>query len=374
MKKSLIALAVAGTMVAPAAMADTSNVNVYGEANVSIDMVKSGETALTGGSVSANQVTSNESHIGFKGSEDLGGGVSAIFQIETEINYDSGPTDNEDDGEDTVDGIGDRNTFAGLKSDAAGSLTLGRRDTPYKMATRGLDLFADGIADNRSLMVDGGRPNDSINYMSPTMGGFSVAAAYALGAEQASASTDTKGKAISVAAMYDMAPFYATIAHQKITYGTASSTNNQFTGTDGDSDKTFAVGGSYKTDMFAVNAVIETAKMISGGGTTTDEVRNIYVGGQFNITGNDAIKLAVTQRSDSETNGVDNIDTGARQMSVGYDHSLSKRTTVYALYTRLSNKRLGTETLTGTSSSGGPAGSGADADPSAFSFGMKHSF
>ena len=363
MKKSLIALAVVGTLVAPVAMADTSNVNVYGQVNLSLDMVKSGET---GGSVSANQVSSNESRLGFKGSEDLGGGVSAIFQIESDIAADG-----------TAGGsvLASRNTFGGLKSDVAGSLTLGKQDTPYKISTRNLDLFGGTIADNRSLMGDSGaldlRATDSINYMSPSMGGFSIAAAYAMGAEGATTTAQSKGKLLSIAGMYDMGPFYATIAQEKVTRGSAT---GQFPGATGDSDKAFKLGGGFKMDMFAVNAVVEAIKSVSGGGATENKVRNIYVAGQFNITSSDAIKLAITKMGNDKKDGVTQTDTGARQMSVGYDHNLSKRTTVYALYTKLSNQVNQNARLIGQSSSGGPASFPNDADPSAFSFGMKHSF
>ena len=74
MKKSLIALAVAGAFVAPA-MAATSNVDVYGILNVAIQDTNQKNYDP--------QVTDNYSRIGFKGSEDLGGGLKAISQIES---------------------------------------------------------------------------------------------------------------------------------------------------------------------------------------------------------------------------------------------------------------------------------------------------
>ncbi|MDO8414508.1 MAG: porin, partial [Gallionellaceae bacterium] len=212
MKKSLIALAVAATLVAPVAMADTSNVTVYGAANVSLDLAKSGNS---GNDVGTNHVASNSSLIGFKGSEDLGGGLSAIFQVESGIDVDAGGNS-----------LATRETFAGLKGDSWGAVKLGKLDTPYKNSTRGLDLFGDGIADNRSLMGDSvGSPFDrvanALAYVSPSMSGISLAYAHVFGAETASATTDVKGKADSFAVMYDMAPFYATVANQKTTYGTA---------------------------------------------------------------------------------------------------------------------------------------------------------
>ena len=373
MKKSLIALAVAGTLVASAAMADTSNVTVYGQANVSLDMVKSGGVANATpgtGSVGSNHVASNSSRLGFKGSEDLGNGLSAIFQVESEINIDgTGTTDSNGD---TSSGtlLATRETFAGVKGDSWGAVKLGRLDTPYKISTRGLDLFADGIADNRSIMGGGNdaRTTDTIAYVSPSMSGFSAAYARAMGAEGATATNQTKGKASSIAVMYDVAPFYATIANQKVTYGTAL---GQFSSATGEVDKAFKVGGGYKTDMFAVNAVIENTKNTAS--ITETKARNIYIAGQYNISSNDAVKLAYTVAGDEKANGVKTIDSGAKQMSIGYDHNLSKRTTVYALYTKLSNKAQADYNIGDVASTSMPS-STSDADPSAFSFGLKHSF
>ena len=362
MKKILVTLAVAGVLATPAAMADTSNVEVYGQMNLSLDLVKSGAPV---GSVSANQVNTNESRLGFKGSEKLDNGLSAIFQIESSIAADTG----------TGSTLAGRNSFGGLKSDSAGALTFGYHDTPYKAATRGLDVFGGGIADNRSLMGQGGvtqqdrRVKNSINYMSPAMSGFSISANYSAGGEDAAASTDTKGKVTSIAAMYDMAPFYATIAQQKETFGTALTGTSA--GTVGDSDKAFKVGGSFKMDMFAVNVVIENTNFTAGA--TSTKARNLYLAGQYNISSNNAVKLAITQAGDMKANGATVLNSGARQLSLGYDHMMSKRTTVYALYTKLSNEAGANYALKGDTS-GGPANGGANADPTAISLGMKHSF
>jgi predicted porin len=66
---------------------------------------------------------------------------------------------------------------------------------------------------------------------------------------------------------------------------------------------------------------------------------------------------------------------GVKQFSLGYDHNLSKRTTVYALYTKLSNDSVASYTLSGASDVGGATTSaGVGASPSAFALGMRHSF
>ncbi|MDO8413352.1 MAG: porin, partial [Gallionellaceae bacterium] len=139
-------------------------------------------------------------------------------------------------------------------------------------------------------------------------------------------------------------------------------------------EKAFKVGGSFKTDMFAVNLVIEnTTDTVALTGSDT-KIRNIYVAGQYNISSSDAVKVALTKTGDMKVAGVTSASSGAKQLTVGYDHMMSKRTTVYALYTKLSNSTNGTYELTGAGTSAAGLASTANAKPSAFSVGMKHSF
>jgi len=82
MNKKLIAVAVAGACVAPAAMAQTANpVTLYGIVYATIESVEA-----TGGAtpiVRRNRVTDQASRLGVRGTEDLGGGLKAFFQLET---------------------------------------------------------------------------------------------------------------------------------------------------------------------------------------------------------------------------------------------------------------------------------------------------
>jgi len=106
MKKNLLALAIAGAFVAPVAMADNANVTVYGIADASYENIDSGDTTAGVSGVTNNKISSNQSRIGFKGTEDLGGGLKAIFQVERQVDLDaaSGPATSA------------RNTFVGGKT------------------------------------------------------------------------------------------------------------------------------------------------------------------------------------------------------------------------------------------------------------------
>jgi predicted porin len=84
MQKKLIALAIAG--LSSAAFAQT-NVTIYGVADGTFDYIKvSSNNAVGGvGNPSNTRVSSNGSHLGFKGTENLGNGMKAIFQFESEV-------------------------------------------------------------------------------------------------------------------------------------------------------------------------------------------------------------------------------------------------------------------------------------------------
>lgn len=371
MKKKLLALAIAGAFVAPVAMADSANVTVYGIADVSVDFTDTDDSTAGVSGNTTHKVSSNSSRIGFKGSEDLGGGLKAIFQVERGVTMDDG----------LIAENNARNTFAGLSGDSWGSLTFGRNDTAYKTSTRGLDVFLDHIADNRTLMGRGTssfdtRFKDTVRYDSPNMSGFKVAATYTAGAENNTLSTHTEdGKALALSATYATGPFSVAGAYQKNDFGSTTTGAGGVAALAGalvDEDA-WKIGASYKVDQFALNAVYEEIEDSLGnaaGGMGHDAY---YVSGVFNATANDAIKLAYGKAEKTQDDSLAN--SGAKQWSIGVDHSLSKRTTVYAMYTQLDNESAASYSLSAaTVATGVTAPVGAGADPSAFSFGLKHSF
>jgi len=394
MQKKIIALAIAAAISGPA-FAD-GNVTVYGVANASFDLVDNGSIGATSGTRN-NKISSNASRIGFKGSEDLGEGLKAVWQIESLISLDGAAAA-------TPDTLGTRNTYVGLSGDNWGTLLLGRHDTPYKLATRRLDVFADTLGDNRSLLgsVKGvsaaaafdGRQTDALAYISPAFNGFTVAAAYVAGAETTTVSTDTKGSAWSLAGWYDAAPFYGSLAYEvhdlgSTGTGTLAGASNVATAYAhaGSKESALKLGAGYKLDALDLNFAYEKTSDNLGGtaaptgagspglvaGADVFGHSAFYLGGKYNI-GNDAVKIAYAHAGNLAGTTPGN-DTTAKQLSVGYDHSLSKRTTVYALYTKLSNGTNVKYALSSASTATGTTAASANgAAPSAFSLGLKHTF
>lgn len=400
MQKKIIALAVASALVAPAAFADTSNVNVYGVANVSYDFVSAKNVA--GNKLSSNKVSSNTSRIGLKGSEDLGDGLSAIWQVESLINIDNaGSTANAGNaaaraatqanlgtaavaaGTNAAGNVlGGRNTFAGLSSASMGTVIMGRHDTPYNIATRRFDVFTDGLADNRSLMggnggtaaaaFDGRQP-DVIAYISPTMSGFTGAIAY-LNLSEAKTPGNMTASAWSMAGMYSQDAWYASLAYEThaldgVTAAAGIIAPAAVTLPSGAKESATKVGIGYTQDAINVNFAYEKTTDNLAAGASLLGHSAYYLSGKYTF-GNDAIKAAYTKVGNLGTTAA----SGANQFSIGYDHSLSKRTTVYALYTAIKSDVNSNYGLSNIGTGGANTATGLGNKPSAFSFGMKHTF
>jgi len=371
MQKKIIVLAIAAALSVPTlALADTANVTIYGVANLSFDSISTGTNTAGTAGVSKLVVSSNQSRLGLKGSEDLGDGMSAVWQIESLIAMDN-----------AGGSLGlNRNTFAGLKSDSMGSVLLGRHDTPYMMSTRKLDLFTDSLADSRGLMGGGtsgaaanvasavgfdGRQPDSLVYISPTFSGFNAAFSRINTAEAVTATNSALSSIISLAGMYNAGPIYASFAYESHSF-TAAGAGGAST-----QEKSMKAGFSFAQDAFTANVVVEKSSDDFGAGKTNAAGHTtFYVAGKFNVASG-AIKAAVVKAGKLGTT----LNTGAQQISLGYDHNLSKRTVAYALYTKVSNQAAVNYGLAGNSSGGGATTrNGLGADPSAISFGVKHSF
>jgi len=330
MKKSLIALAVAGAFAAPA-FAATSNVDVYGVMNIAVE-----DTSAAGVELA---VVDRQSRIGFKGSEDLGGGLKAIWQIESTIS--AGNTDGVGGG--TLAG---RNTFVGLAGDF-GTFVMGRHDTPYKLATSSLDPFADTIADYNGSSLSNGqggngavslitgsglhdhRSNNAIAYISPTVGGFHVAAAVVatnVGNGAVSDAQNDTFDAYSLAAVYSNGPVFASLGYQNANVSATAD------------NAAWKLGVGYNMGDAKVGFIYEDME---------DTRSSWIINGVYNM-GPMALK-AEYGRVD-----VDGSSANPTQWALGLDYSMSKRTTAYAVWTKWDND--------------------AGTDDTGYSLGIKHSF
>jgi len=357
MKKSLIALAIASAVSAPA-FAATSNVDIYGKLNFSVNFLfdqteDNPATLSTNEAVSDIQFTSNSSRIGFKGSEDLGGGLSAIWQIESSLNIDEGNGN-----------WASRNTFLGLKGDW-GTVLGGKHDTPLKLVGRAVDLFGDGIADSRNVLGGGSdtRASNVVAYISPNFSGFNVIAAYV---------TDFPGNTTTApdADDKDVYNLNATYSNGPLYLGAAYGDGNGHEAAGLGSHWRLAAG--YTFGNFKVVGQYDSLEDDATGGQNGD-FDGWMLGASYTM-GAMVFKGNYMMGEYDGTNGAE-----PEQWTVGMDYNLSKRTSVYALY-------VAGEEFAPFNGSPSGLGSGAgisdvanscatcDGDVSAFSVGIVHSF
>ena len=256
MNKKLIALAIAGAFAAPVAMADNSNVTIYGEFAASVELEASGGSYKTGAAtvphtegISAAsaekrwRVSSNNSFLGFKGTEDLGNGLSAVWVYEQSIAIDQ-QGKNDSAGSQILANQSHRQIFVGLSSQQMGALTLGVQESPFKTSTGPLDVFGQHtVADYRNIWgavggafipaggaapKNGGvnvasiRAQNSVMYTSPNLGGFTIKALSGaqnengndLGAGGAASTSVSNPHYYSVNGTYANGPLFATLAYE----------------------------------------------------------------------------------------------------------------------------------------------------------------
>ncbi|MDZ7584719.1 MAG: porin [Thiobacillus sp.] len=343
MKKSLIALAVAGVVSAPA-FAATANVDVYGKMHVSVSLYD--DQPNTTNDV---QVSSNASRIGFKGAEDLGGGLSAIWQLESTVDLD------EQGGS-----FATRNSFVGLKG-GFGTVIAGTNDTPLKNVGRKIDLFGDTIADSRNVMGQGSdtRAKNMVAYMSPSFSGLDFAAAYSTDLGAASTAGDADNSSVyNLSATYANGPLFLGLGygdgdgHEKAGFG------KHMRAAAGYTFGAFKLVGQYdkRDDDNTLNA-----------GAQNGDFNAWLVGGSFTM----GAMVFKANYMDGDFDGVGAADP--KQWTVGMDYNLSKRTTVYALYADAENFSLG-RGVGSTDQVGGTGVAPATGDVSAFSLGITHTF
>lgn len=393
MNKKLIAIAIATVVSAPA-MAATSNVEVYGLMSLGVDSVN---TELANGTSNrVGRVSDYATRLGFKGSEDLGNGLKAIWQIESQVTADGGASTSTASGgvsgaTTAFGGATLRNTFVGLSSKDMGSAMIGKIDTPYKSSTGRFDLFSDTMGDYNGLVGAAGasnaavagvvsaasaisagnyfdlRPANIATYVSPNFSGFTASASYVFGAESATSGTVSNGNAVSLAAMYDAGPLYLTAAYEKQNLGTSTSGSLATGGSTADQErKAWKLGASYNIMDFTLAAMYEK----TDDNLNTVNSGNLYGHSTWFLSGKyqmGAIALKAQYAKASET---DVANTGAKLYTLGADYGFSKRTTVYALYTKISNESAANYNFALNAAPGSAAG----ADVGGVSLGVKHSF
>ncbi len=331
MMKKILAAAIVSAFAAPA-FAATANVDVYGKLHMSVNYFDDQPVGISDVGIS-----SNASRIGFKGAEDLGGGLKAIWQIEQTVVLDEGSGN-----------FATRNSFIGLNG-GFGTALIGRHDTPIKSVGRAVDLFGDSMADSRNVMTDGsnGRPNNVLMYKSPSFAGLNFDALYSTGSVNGNASEPDDTDFYSVSGTYKNGPLFLGLGYAD---GDGLSTSV---------DKAWRAAAGFT--MAGLKFVGQYDKNDSISGTSDSDAW--MVGAAYKM-GN------VTLKANYMESDIDNTSADPEQWTVGADYSLSKRSNVYATYAKgeyiTVGSGAGTSDRVGSGSTSG--------DISVISLGMIHTF
>lgn len=321
MKKQLLVLA---ALAAGTGSVCAQNVTVYGILDAGVSYYSNAKDSQ-GNKASLTRLDTGfaqGNRIGFRGREDLGGGLSAFFTLENGFNLDEGTQ-----GQGALFG---RQSFVGLGSQTWGTVSAGRQYdflgdlVAFSSGQTVAGALAWGLhADSAntpaaygplSNRVPGDRVNNSVKYVSPTINGLSAGALYGFGEV---AGNSTAGRTVSGKVAYGAGAFNTALAYTEIKNATGN-----------DSVRIYGLGANYQLGSFKPYALVTQAKdSATGKKQTTYDVGTIY-------TLSPAWVLAAGVEYQQRNQGTGN----AQQVILSADYFLSKRTDVYVAAAYLNDK------------------------------------
>lgn len=314
MKRS-IALAALATLASGAALAQ-SNVNIYGRLNVSVERQKTETTA--GGTTTSESIwalQNSSSRIGFKGSEDLGGGLKASFLIEHGFNPDTGAASGTFWGRESWVGL--EGGFGRVRLGNVGFGTAAYFATADYISMHNHDT---GTSSDAFYLYPGAPLDNMIAYNTPNFGGFT--GEIQLGLKESTA--DGSKHSVVLAGNYDAGPL-----HLGVGYVNANADVALLTG----KATEFGVRALYEFGPLVVGAYFINNKVEDGADETK---RNAYRLSAMYTMGASEFHANFGVAGKLKENGQTLDGTDAKQFTLAYNYNLSKRTKVYAFYTALS--------------------------------------
>lgn len=315
MKKSAIALAIAAAMAVTAGPV-AAETTLYGSARVSVDWVdpnvddeeELGEEDFFDRDDDFWEVTNNSSRLGVRGSEDLGNGLSAIYQYEFGVDVTGGSNYFNSN----------RPRWVGLKGDSWGAITLGTQWTPYYNNSVGyLDQFNSGrsfayylrgenIPDIRTGRAEF-RRGESLVYTTPNWGGFDAQVMLTMDGPDGESDVDQW----ELGAKYNNAGFFAGAG---------------YIGDEVTNDDQYAIALGYSTDVFGVGFAWQNYDPSDDTESETPATKIDAYAVQGSYTFGNNIIRGTYARGDAKD--LEDVD----YWEVGYQHNLSKRTRLWVEY------------------------------------------
>jgi predicted porin len=390
MQKKLIALAVAGLAAAPAFA--QSNVTIYGRADYGLvsrmgtadglDTPAFGNIDVNGKTEFASGVQAG-SRLGFKGAEDLGNGLKAIFEIEYGLRMDEGTTSSTT--------WGNRHSYVGLTGNF-GTVVGGRLDGVRYNVWGKYDPFNNGTVGNMTqltLQVD--RADNAVAYISPSWNGLTATLAYSTNINGTEGSrnlnvqpggapgslcpsslalnqfghcfggNDGDNKLYTVMLAYDNGPLSLTADYEVI----------KTTGFNGNKLWVATFGAAYDFGVVKVSGLYDILKSDDFSAGNGIETKSWFLAAKAPIGNAIDVRLAYGSTSFDNLN-----DADAQKWGIGMDYKLSKRTNFYADYGQILNDDNGLMQLSYSGSNFGIVGAPTSAvyGTRGFDLGIAHKF
>lgn len=323
MKKKLLMAAVGAALVAgPVVAAHAAGATLYGHMHLSMDRYDNDVNE-------EGMMANNSSRFGIKGDEDLGGGLKAIYQMESGIfNVDEGNG-----------GLGGdlRNTFVGFAG-SWGAVKLGRHDTPFKDLGRKLDNFNEQVGDMRNIIGNGDaadgtgaavtalsfdqRVSNMIRYESPSMAGWNAVLQNTSNNGDDSAG-NTAQRDTSLGLNWSAGPLFVGAAWNE----RSTTTNTEESGV--------RLAGSYTFNNIMLGLLWESLSDIAG---VSNADRDSMALALAMTMGNNKFKFHWID-ADKQDN---TANSGGDMWAIGVDHLFSKTAMVYLNYAAASNDSAAT--------------------------------
>jgi len=428
MQKKLLAVAVAGALVAPSAFAQTS-VTISGALNLWWESASATGASIgrAGDTLSRDRIVDGAgSNIRFTVVEDIGGGMQAFGQVESAVLNNAETRNNAAGAGATTSGWGNRNSGIGLRSSAWGEILLGVWDLHYHEHYAADSHILKGTSNSNSLglmnqfgtsgngntaYTIGARYNNVIRYASPNWSGFSFRLAYARPTDAAPVNAtgtqqdDKKNRVWNFAPSYSAGPLFVFYSHLRDkdinvtpTFFTGMAAGAAALGAGTSDIRSDRIVAAYTFPFgLKIGLIYDRSKLNhtpTSPAVGSEIKRDVWVFPLSYTAGAHAVHFQYSRARDWKGNvgGVDlgaaaaNItpvaggsvyspggDTGAKMFSIGYQYDLSKRTNLHLSYSKITN-----EALAGYDFFSAPANitasTGAGADPRVYSIGLRHAF
>lgn len=337
-------LAIAAALAAFSLPVMAQNVSISGVIDTAVQNFDGGASSLT--RMQDNVLSTSK--LTFKGSEDLGGGLKAVFTLESTLR----PTSGSSGSTSTTGQLFDREATVGLAG-SFGEIRVGRQDVTLAQDVDFLTSQAQNFgfhAINGTGVELGFDQNNVVKYTTPSFGGFSAQLGYASG-NNSGATSDNQADQQGVFLRYRGDRLKAQVGYQK-NDGTTKAAQRDFT----------AAGVSYDFGFASVGVSHAEGDVSTTGSVTskssTASVR-VPLSNGVSLLGVYAIAEDGTQSSNGKGTGY----------TVGLTKDLSKRTTLYAAYNTVDNEANSSMWMFGST-----APTSAGLDTSVSMVGIKHVF